>query len=49
MLIHIALILINDLDFESDFFRPINRILESRERSKGGHSGEAQNILQTDQ
>ncbi len=46
MLIHIALILLMIWVLNRTFFRPINRILESRERSKGGRSGEAQNILQ---
>ena len=46
MLIHIALILLMIWILNRTFFRPINRILESRERSKGGRSGEAQNILQ---
>jgi F-type H+-transporting ATPase subunit b len=27
------------------FFRPINRVIESRERNKGGRSSEAQEIL----
>lgn len=46
MLFHIALILLMIWILNRTFFRPINRILESRERSKGGRSGEAQNILQ---
>jgi F-type H+-transporting ATPase subunit b len=29
------------------FFRPINRVLESREKNKGGRSGEAQEILKS--
>jgi len=29
------------------FFRPINRVIESRERNKGGRSHEAQEILKT--
>lgn len=45
MLIHIALILIMIWILNRTFFRPINRILESRERNKGGRSVEAQEIL----
>lgn len=45
MFIHIALILLMIWVLNRTFFRPINRILESRERSKGGRSGEAQQIL----
>ena len=29
------------------FFRPINRIIESREKNKGGHSSEAKEILRS--
>ena len=32
---------------ESYIFRPINRVIESRERNKGGRSSEAQEILKT--
>lgn len=45
MFIHIGLILLMIWILNRTFFRPINRILESRERSKGGRSGEAQIIL----
>ncbi len=45
MLIHIALILLMIWVLNRTFFRPINRILESRERKTGGNSGEAQSIL----
>ena len=45
MFIHIALILLMIYVLNRTFFRPINRILESRERNKGGRSVEAQNIL----
>ena len=45
MLIHIALILVMIWILNRTFFRPINRILESRERNKGGRSVEAQEIL----
>ncbi len=45
MFIHIALILLMIWVLNRTFFRPINRILEARERNKGGRSGEAQDIL----
>lgn len=44
ILIHIALILLMIFILNRTFFRPINRILETRER-KGGGSTEAQEIL----
>ena len=46
MLIHIALILLMIWILNRTFFRPINRIIESRERNKGGRFGEAAGILQ---
>ncbi len=46
VIIHIALILLMIWVLNRTFFRPINRILEARERSKGGRSGEAQSILE---
>ena len=45
MFIHIVLILLMIYVLNRTFFRPINRILESRERNKGGRSVEAQEIL----
>lgn len=45
LLIHIALILIMIWILNRTFFRPINRVIEARERNKGGHSSEAQEIL----
>ncbi|MGI8642054.1 MAG: hypothetical protein ACR2MG_19150 [Pyrinomonadaceae bacterium] len=45
MFIHIALILLMIWVLNRTFFRPINRILEARERNKGGRSVEAQEIL----
>jgi len=45
--IHIALILLMIWVLNRTFFRPINRVIESRERNKGGRSGEAQEILKT--
>lgn len=43
--VHIALILIMIWILNRTLYRPINRVLETRERSKGGHSGEAEAIL----
>ena len=45
LFIHIALILLMIWVLNRTFFRPINRIIESRERSKGGRSSEAQEVL----
>ena len=45
LFIHIALILLMIWVLNRTFFRPINRVIESRERSKGGRSTEAQEIL----
>lgn len=45
ILIHIALILLMIFILNRTFFRPINRILETRER-KGVAGGEAQGILE---
>ena len=45
LLIHIALILLMIWVLNRTFFRPINRVIQSRERSKGGRSSEAQEIL----
>lgn len=45
LFIHIALILLMIWILNRTFFRPINRLLIARERSKGGRSGEAQTIL----
>lgn len=45
LFIHIALILIMIWVLNRTFFRPINRIIESREKHKGGAGGEAQAIL----
>ncbi|MDQ3800535.1 MAG: hypothetical protein M3384_13885 [Acidobacteriota bacterium] len=46
ILIHIALILIMIWVLNRTFFRPINRVIESREKNKGGRFGEAEAILQ---
>jgi len=45
MLIHIALILLMIWILNRTLFRPVNRVIEAREKNKGGHSGEAQEIL----
>ena len=47
LLIHIALILIMIWVLNRTLFRPVNRIIEARERNKGGHSSEAQEILKS--
>lgn len=46
LFIHIALILLMIWILNRTFFRPINRIIEVREKNKGGRSSEAQEILQ---
>ncbi|NNF00148.1 MAG: hypothetical protein HKN25_14100 [Pyrinomonadaceae bacterium] len=46
ILIHIAMILVMIWILNRTFFRPINRIIEAREKNKGGHSTEAKSILQ---
>jgi F0F1-type ATP synthase membrane subunit b/b' len=43
--IHIGMILLMIWVLNRTLFRPINRILQSRENSTGGRSGEAQSIL----
>jgi F0F1-type ATP synthase membrane subunit b/b' len=45
LFIHIALILLMIWVLNRTFFRPINRVIESREKHKGGRGGEAQAIL----
>ena len=45
LFIHIALILIMIWVLNRTFFKPINRILEARDKQKGGAGGEAQQIL----
>lgn len=45
LFIHIALILIMIWVLNRTFFRPINRIIESREKHKGGAGGEAEKLL----
>jgi F-type H+-transporting ATPase subunit b len=43
--LHIALILIMIWVLNRTFFRPINRIIEAREKHKGTHGSEADSIL----
>lgn len=45
--IHIALILLMIWVLNRTYFRPINRVIESRELQKGGHGGEAESILRS--
>lgn len=46
VIIHVALILLMIFILNRTFFRPINRILEAREKNRGGRFGEAEGILQ---
>lgn len=45
LFIHIALILIMIWILNRTFFRPVNRVIESREKHKGGAGSEAETIL----
>ncbi|MFL6468410.1 MAG: hypothetical protein ACJ72Z_10680 [Pyrinomonadaceae bacterium] len=45
LFIHIALILIMIYVLNRTFFRPINAVLASREKQKGGRGGEAAELL----
>lgn len=45
VIIHIALILLMIWILNRTFFRPINRVIEAREKNKGGRFGEAEEIL----
>lgn len=45
LLIHVALILAMIWMLNRTLYRPINKVLAARERSKGGHSSEADQIL----
>lgn len=42
--IHIALILLMIWILNRTFFRPINKVLEARAKSRGGHSSEAETL-----
>ncbi len=43
--VHIAIILAMIWILNRTLYKPINRILEAREKSKGGHASEAEGIL----
>ena len=43
--VHVALILLMIWILNRTLYRPINRVLEMREKNKGGHSSEAVTIL----
>ncbi len=43
--LHVGMILAMIWFLNRTFFKPINRILEARDRNRGGHKGEAQGIL----
>lgn len=45
LFIHVALILIMIWVLNRTLYRPINKIIESREKNKGGHSSEADALL----
>jgi F0F1-type ATP synthase membrane subunit b/b' len=45
ILLHIAMILLMIYVLNRTFFRPVNAVLESREKQKGGRGGEAAEIL----
>lgn len=45
LFIHIAIILAMIWILNRTLYRPINRVLETREKNKGGHSSEAVSIL----
>ena len=45
LFIHVALILIMIWVLNRTLYRPINKVIESREKNKGGHSSEAVGIL----
>lgn len=44
LFVHVALILLMIWVLNRTFFRPIGRLLESREKHKGGHGAEARSI-----
>jgi F-type H+-transporting ATPase subunit b len=45
LFIHVALILLMIWLLNRTLFRPINQVIDSREKNKGGASGEAEQIL----
>ena len=46
LLIHVAMVLVMIWILNRTFFRPINKVIETRLKSKGGHSTEAEKILE---
>jgi F-type H+-transporting ATPase subunit b len=46
LFIHIAMVLAMIWILNRTLYRPINRVLEARDRAKGGRSSEAEDILQ---
>ena len=45
LFLHVGMILVMIWFLNRTFFKPINRILESRERNRGSHRGAAEEIL----
>jgi F-type H+-transporting ATPase subunit b len=45
LFVHVALILLMIYILNRTLYRPINRILEARDKNKGGYFGEAEEIL----
>ncbi|CAN5619059.1 hypothetical protein BH10ACI3_BH10ACI3_08030 [soil metagenome] len=45
LFLHVAMILVMIWVLNRTLYRPINRVLESRDKNKGGHSSEAESIL----
>jgi F-type H+-transporting ATPase subunit b len=45
LFVHVALILLMIYILNRTFYRPVNRIIEAREKHKGGHASEAEEIL----
>lgn len=46
LFLHVGMILVMIWFLNRTFFKPINRILESRERNRGSHRGAAEEILE---
>lgn len=45
LFLHVALILVMIWVLNRTLYRPINKVIETRERNKGGHSSEAEMLL----
>lgn len=45
LFIHIGLILVMIWILNRTFFRPVNKVIETREKNKGGHSSEADTLM----